>query len=69
MDSCSPGACAVSSASFDHLLSKHSPGTAVIVVVGGAIEGLEAYPNHHSVYLKRRKGFIRKAIENGYDHS
>ncbi|XP_072033297.1 2-acylglycerol O-acyltransferase 2-A-like [Amphiura filiformis] len=61
----STGLCAASSDSFDHLLGKSASGTAAIIVVGGAVEVLEAYPNHYSVYLSRRKGFVRKAIQHG----
>ncbi|XP_022098626.1 2-acylglycerol O-acyltransferase 2-A-like [Acanthaster planci] len=59
------GLCPVSKESIDWLLGHSGPGRSVAIVVGGASESLESHPNHHVVYLQKRKGFIKRAIENG----
>ncbi|XP_033127049.1 2-acylglycerol O-acyltransferase 1-like [Anneissia japonica] len=51
--------------SLDYILGKSGKGNAAVIVIGGAIESLEARPNSHSLYLERRKGFVKKAIEHG----
>ncbi|XP_033637961.1 2-acylglycerol O-acyltransferase 2-A-like [Asterias rubens] len=60
------GLCAVSKDSGDWLLGGQAgQGRAAVIVVGGASESLEAHPNNHVVYLHRRKGFVKRAIESG----
>lgn len=38
---------------------------AAIVIVGGAREAFLSAPNTYKIYLKKRKGFVRIAIQNG----
>ena len=59
------GACDVSKESVDWLLGKSGPGNAVVIVIGGATESLEAQPHEYVVYLSKRKGFVRKALQHG----
>ncbi|VDL79847.1 unnamed protein product [Nippostrongylus brasiliensis] len=40
-------------------------GKACVLVVGGAEEALDARPGYHVLTLKRRKGFVRLALETG----
>ena len=42
---------------------------AVGLVVGGAAESLHSYPGKNSLILKKRKGFIKLALRNGYTFS
>ena len=38
-----------------------------MIVVGGAEEALDAHPGHHILTLKKRKGFIKMALQTGAD--
>jgi len=51
--------------SINWLLQKCGKGNAVIIVVGGAAESLNAVPNTMRLTLKSRKGFVRLALQNG----
>jgi len=42
-------------------------GSSLAVIVGGSAECLESQPNTDILILKKRKGFIRLALENGAD--
>ena len=48
---------------------EHSKGTgrAIIIVVGGAHEALDARPGSYRLTLLDRKGFVRKAMQHGAD--
>ena len=59
------GGCEVSRESLDWLLGQSGPGNAAVVVVGGATESLEAQPRRYVVYLSKRKGFVKKALQHG----
>uniref|UniRef100_A0A7N8XTJ0 Acyltransferase n=1 Tax=Mastacembelus armatus TaxID=205130 RepID=A0A7N8XTJ0_9TELE len=48
-------------------LSKSGKGNAVVIVIGGAAESLEASPGVHTIVVKQRKGFVRVALELGAD--
>ncbi|XP_030837553.1 2-acylglycerol O-acyltransferase 2-A [Strongylocentrotus purpuratus] len=61
----SSGMCDCSRESIDYLLGENGKGNAVVLVVGGAIESLEAHPHANKLYLNRRRGFIIKAMEHG----
>ncbi|XP_030837558.1 2-acylglycerol O-acyltransferase 2-A [Strongylocentrotus purpuratus] len=61
----SSGMCDCSRESIDYLLGENGKGNAVVLVVGGAIESLEAHPHAYKLYLNRRRGFIAKAMEHG----
>lgn len=58
------GAITVSAKSIRHMLSC-GPGSAVIIVPGGAAEALDARPGSHELTLKRRNGFFRIALQHG----
>ncbi|XP_033127051.1 2-acylglycerol O-acyltransferase 2-A-like isoform X2 [Anneissia japonica] len=58
--------CSVSRESVDYVLGEcGDKGNAVIIVVGGALESLQAHPNAHTLVLRKRKGFVKKAIYHG----
>lgn len=59
------GFCSVDKASLDYLLTRESSGTAVVVMVGGASEALDAVPNTMKLTLKKRKGFVKTALRHG----
>ncbi|KAI1699293.1 diacylglycerol acyltransferase domain-containing protein [Ditylenchus destructor] len=47
------------------LNANNGAGNAVIIVVGGAEEALDAHSDSYDLCLKRRKGFVRLAIKHG----
>ncbi|KAF6207569.1 hypothetical protein GE061_016016 [Apolygus lucorum] len=47
------------------LLSSERKGKAVALMVGGAQEALYAKPNCYTIVLKKRKGFIKLALQTG----
>ncbi|CAI5451985.1 unnamed protein product [Caenorhabditis angaria] len=51
--------------SIKYVLEDKSKGKAVVLVVGGAEEALDAHPGHHILTLKKRKGFIKIALQTG----
>eukprot|EP00794_Sanderia_malayensis_P010751 gene10751-11901_t len=55
----------VSKESIQYLCSKKEGGNAVIIVVGGAAESLDAHPGSCNLTLKDRKGFVRMALLTG----
>lgn len=55
----------MSKASIEWLLTKEGPGNAVVIVVGGALEALEANPGKFTLKLRSRKGFIKLALKHG----
>lgn len=59
------GMCSSSRQSMDWILSSKTPGNAVVLVVGGAIEALDARPGSYKLFLSRRKGFVRVALHHG----
>jgi hypothetical protein len=59
------GACSVSRESCVHILTKQGNGNAIQIVIGGAAEALDAHPGTVSLVLKRRKGFVRLALQHG----
>ncbi|GIX67579.1 2-acylglycerol O-acyltransferase 1 [Caerostris extrusa] len=61
----SSGACAATRESIEWLLTKKGKGNALILVVGGAAEALDAHPGDVNLTLKRRKGFVRLALKHG----
>lgn len=44
-------------------MSKCGKGNALVLVVGGALEALEANPGNLNLYLTKRKGFIKLALK------
>lgn len=63
------GLCPVSKPSLVHLLSKSGKGNAVVIVIGGAAESLSSSPGANTVVVKHRKGFVRMALEFGWECS
>ncbi|KAM5221880.1 diacylglycerol O-acyltransferase 2-like protein 6 [Ctenodactylus gundi] len=61
----SNGLCPVSKVSLKHILTQKDSGNAVIIVVGGATEVLLCRPGASTIYLNRRKGFVKLALETG----
>lgn len=47
------------------LLTKHGTGNALGLVVGGALEALEAFPGRFNLKLANKKGFIKMALRTG----
>ena len=45
---------------------KNGPGNAAVLLPGGAAEALEARPGSLTLHIKKRKGFIKAALRNGY---
>lgn len=60
------GFCDVSKESIEHLCGKEEKGNAVIILVGGAAESLDAHAGSYTVTIKNRKGFIRMALKTGF---
>ncbi|CAM9325758.1 unnamed protein product [Ectocarpus fasciculatus] len=58
------GAISVSAESIENVLRK-GPGSAVMVVPGGAAESLDSRPGTHSLTLNKRQGFFRIALQHG----
>lgn len=46
-------------------IASHGKGNAMVLVIGGAAEILDAIPGMSRLVLKDRKGYARSAIENG----
>ncbi|KAK3749307.1 hypothetical protein QZH41_020087, partial [Actinostola sp. cb2023] len=54
--------------SLRYALTQMGPGHSVIIIVGGASETLHVgQPDTYNLTLKNRKGFVRLALETGYD--
>lgn len=59
------GACAATKESIEWNLTKEGTGNALVLVVGGAAEVLDAHPGQVKLILKKRKGFIKLALKHG----
>ncbi|GMS79712.1 hypothetical protein PENTCL1PPCAC_1887 [Pristionchus entomophagus] len=59
------GVISCSREAINNVLSDPRKGQAALLVVGGAQEALDAHPGQHVLTLKKRKGFIKAALENG----
>lgn len=46
-------------------LLRGGPGQAVVIVIGGASEAVDAQPGRFNLTLQRRKGFIKLAMKTG----
>uniref|UniRef100_A0A0K0CXP1 Acyltransferase n=1 Tax=Angiostrongylus cantonensis TaxID=6313 RepID=A0A0K0CXP1_ANGCA len=51
--------------SIRNALAAEKSGRAVVIVVGGAEEALDAHPNMHKLTLLSRKGFVKEALRSG----
>lgn len=58
------GIISVSASSIRHVLNR-GPGSAVVIVPGGAAESLDARPGCCDLTLQRRNGFFRIALQHG----
>lgn len=61
------GLCPVSKSSLVHRLSRSGKGNAVVIVIGGAAESLASSPGVNTVVMRQRKGFVRLALEFGWE--
>lgn len=62
----SSGMCDVTRESCEYILSKKGPGNSICIVVGGAVEALDAHPGEDYILIvKKRKGFIKLALKTG----
>ena len=59
------GTVSVTKDSMEYFMTKNGKGNAVGLVVGGALEALEAAPGNYSLRLKKKKGFIKLALRTG----
>lgn len=59
------GVAPCSKRSMDWLLTKEGTGNAVVLVVGGASEALEARPGSFTLTIANRRGFSRIALKHG----
>ncbi|PIC41535.1 hypothetical protein B9Z55_008920 [Caenorhabditis nigoni] len=51
--------------SMEYALNSKNQGRALVLVVGGAAESLDAHPGKHELTLMSRKGFVREALLTG----
>ncbi|XP_067948800.1 2-acylglycerol O-acyltransferase 2-A-like [Watersipora subatra] len=59
------GFCSSKKSSLEYLMTKETGGNAACVVVGGAIESLEAKSGNFRLILANKKGFIKSALRTG----
>ncbi|ESN92321.1 hypothetical protein HELRODRAFT_186146 [Helobdella robusta] len=59
------GICAASKECIHHLLTNCGTNNALVLVVGGAREALEANPGNFNLVLSKRKGFVKLALQHG----
>jgi hypothetical protein len=59
------GGCSANKESLEYLLSQPGTGKALCLLVGGAVEALDAIPNQMVLTLNRRKGFVKIALKHG----
>lgn len=50
---------------MENLLEQAEDGNALILIVGGAEEALDAVPGKMELTLKNRKGFAKLALKHG----
>ncbi len=62
----SSGMCDVSRESCHYILTQKGPGNSICLVVGGAVESLDAHPDKdYIIIVKQRRGFIKLALQTG----
>lgn len=61
----SSACCSVSKRSLSWILQQKEKGNFLVIVIGGATEALEANPGKFILNLKKRKGFVKLALQNG----
>ena len=47
-------------------MTKEGTGNALALIVGGANEALEAKEGNYRLVMKKRKGFVKIALQHGY---
>lgn len=52
--------------SLEYMLTRKGAGHSVVLVVGGAAEIIDTRRDSYVLTLKRRKGFIKLALETGF---
>ncbi|KAL9963959.1 hypothetical protein ACROYT_G027523 [Oculina patagonica] len=57
----------VSRHSLEYVLTQKGAGHSVVIIVGGAVEILDVRYDSYVLTLKRRKGFIKLALQTGCD--
>ena len=55
----------MSKESISYILEQPEKGYAVVIVVGGAEEALDAHPGKYILVLGKRKGFVKMAMKHG----
>lgn len=61
------GGCAATKQGMQWLLTNEGKGQALVLVVGGALESLDAVPGKMDLTLQDRKGFVKLALKYGAD--
>jgi len=61
----SAGGASANKASMEHLLGAPGTGRALCLVPGGAAEAVDAHPGLATLYLSKRKGFVKLALRYG----
>lgn len=59
------GACSASAESIRHILSRPGGGNVAVLSVGGAAEAYYCKPGEYKLVLKKRKGFVKIALQTG----
>jgi len=59
------GMCECSKESIEWLLTKEGTGNALVLIIGGANEALEAKEGNFRLCYKQRKGFVKIALRHG----
>ncbi|KAI6190552.1 Acyltransferase [Aphelenchoides bicaudatus] len=59
------GVIAASVRGIEKIIKRPGGGNVVCLVVGGAEEALDSHEGDYSLYINKRKGFVRLAIQNG----
>ncbi|ELK15642.1 Acyl-CoA wax alcohol acyltransferase 2 [Pteropus alecto] len=59
------GACSVSCSSIDFLLTHKGTGNMLILIPGGLAECEYSIPGSNTLFLKKRTGFVYKALQHG----
>lgn len=57
--------CECSKESIEWLLTREGNGNALVLIIGGATEALEAQPENYRLHVEKRRGFIRLAMRHG----
>lgn len=60
------GGVSASAESINYILGSKEKGKAAVLMVGGAAESLYCKPGTYRIVLKKRKGFVKLALKNGF---